>query len=139
MIAKLLIVDDEVEIQNMLSNHFGFMGHDVYTASNGKDALEKMEKERFEVVISDIMMPVMDGIDMLREIKHNYPMTHVIMITGYVTMDNVLACMRLGADTCVFKPLDDMKELEGAVDNAIKSLSNWQKKMKMLKGMKPEV
>ena len=136
---KILIADDDAAFRKLLKLILTKRGYDVVAASNGKEALKKMEKERFEVVISDILMPVMDGIDMLREIKHNYPMTHVIMITGYVTMDNVLACMRLGADTCVFKPLDDMKELDEAVNDAIKSLSNWQKKMKILKGMKPEV
>ncbi len=137
MPAKILVVDDESEIRTMLSNHFGFMSYEVHTAENGKEALEKMEQQRFEIVISDIIMPVMDGPDLLRSIKKNYPMTHVIMITGYITMENALACMRLGADTCIFKPIEDMNELDEAVQDALKSLMKWQEKFKMLKGMKP--
>ena len=65
-------------------------------------------------------------------------MTHCIMITGYVTMENVLCCMRLGADTCIFKPLEDMKELENAVNMAVERLKHWQIKLKTLIKMKPE-
>ena len=60
--ASLLVVDDEVEIQQMLSRHFRFLGYDVETASNGCEALELLAKKRTEVIISDIKMPQLDGI-----------------------------------------------------------------------------
>ncbi|MFH0920626.1 MAG: response regulator [Fibrobacterota bacterium] len=136
MKGRLLIVDDEKDIREMLSDHFGFLGYEVDLAANGKDALEKMSTNKYEIVISDIIMPEMDGIDLLRNIKQQYPMTHVIMITGYVTLDNALACMRHGADTCIFKPLQDLKELEKAIKSALSSLETWHQKLKQLKGMK---
>ena len=138
MAGNLLVVDDEQEIRDMLSNHFGFLGYEVHAAGNGQQALEKMAKRRYEVVISDIIMPVLDGIDLLRSIKNQYAMTHVIMITGYVTLENALACMRHGADTCIFKPLEDLGELEAAVENALKMLGTWQNKLKQLKALKTE-
>jgi YesN/AraC family two-component response regulator len=88
------------------------------------------------VVISDIMMPVMDGVELIRQVHKQYPMTGVIMITGYVTMENVLSCMRHGADTCVYKPFTDMKELEDAVSHAVGRLTHWQEKLKSLLKMK---
>ncbi len=139
MKVKLLIVDDEIEICEMLSRHFRYIGYDVDTASNGVEALEKLSHSSFQVVISDIVMPKTDGVELLRAIKNQYPMVHTVMITGYVTLENALACMRLGADTCIFKPLEDLTELEDAVANAVKALKQWQEKLKMLKAMNPTV
>lgn len=133
---RILVVDDEKSIQEMLSRHFRFLGYDVVTANNGKEALEIMEKKRCDVVISDIMMPVMDGVELIRQVRKQHPMAHVIMITGYVTMENVLACMRHGADTCIYKPFTDLKELEDAVTRAIERLTHWQEKLKSLLKMK---
>lgn len=139
MKVKILIVDDEIEICEMLSRHFRYIGYDVDTASNGVEALEKLSHSSFQVVISDIVMPKTDGVELLRAIKNQYPMVHTVMITGYVTLENALACMRLGADTCVFKPLEDLTELEDAVANAVKALKQWQEKLKTLKAMNPTV
>lgn len=138
MKPRILVVDDENEIRDMLSRHFRFIGYEVNTAANGQEALEILEKERTDIVISDIMMPVMGGIEMLDTIRQQYPMVHVIMITGYVTLENALACMRLGADTCIFKPLEDLAELEEAVSKAVSSLQNWLDILQQLTAMKAQ-
>jgi CheY-like chemotaxis protein len=137
--ARLLIVDDEPEICEMLSRHFRYIGFHVDTASDGIEALEKLAKARTEVIISDIVMPQMDGVELLRTIQQQYPMIHTIMITGYVTLENALACMRHGADTCVFKPLEDLTELEEAVEFAVGRLKRWHEKLRMLQAMNPAV
>ncbi len=139
MKARLLIVDDEPEICEMLSRHFRYLGFHVDTASDGIEALEKLAKARTEVVISDIVMPQMDGVELLRTIQQQYPMIHTIMITGYVTLENALACLRHGADTCVFKPLEDLTELEEAVEFAVGRLKRWHEKLRMLQAMNPAV
>jgi len=136
MKVRILVVDDELEIRKMLLRHFRFLGFEVEAAENGQHALELMATKRFDVVISDIMMPVMTGPEMLREIRRQYPMTHVIMMTGYVTMDNALTCMRLGADTLVFKPLEDLGLLEDAVKRAVDHVGHWLDLLKQLQGMK---
>lgn len=139
-LPTILVVDDEEPIRKMVSRHFRFLGYDVIdSASNGKEALDILARQRVEVVISDIQMPVMNGLDLLRTIRREYPMVHVIIITGYVTIDNLLAALKLGADTCVFKPIKEMKELEKAVDSAVSSLRVWQVKMKTLLGMRASV
>jgi CheY-like chemotaxis protein len=79
----------------------------------------------------------MDGIDLLRNIRQQYPMVKSIMITGYVTQENLLACMRHGAETCIFKPLTDLAELDGSVNTAIAFIDLWKRKMYEIKGLKP--
>lgn len=138
MKARILIVDDEPQIRDMLSRHFRFINYDVTTAANGHETLEHMKSNVYDIVISDISMPEMIGVDLLRKIKAQYPMVHVIMITGYVVMENVLACMRHGADTCVFKPFEDLSELETAVKRALDDLTRWQEKLKQLRKMRPD-
>jgi len=137
MSGILLIVDDEKEIREMLARNFRMLGYTTHQAENGKKALDFLEENPVDVLISDIMMPIMDGVTLLREVRNQYPMTHVIMITGYVSLDNALACMRLQADTCIFKPLQDLTELENAVDDAMKQLKTWKQKFLELQGMKP--
>ena len=136
MNARILIVDDEEHICKTLSRHLQYLGYDVDTALSGQEALTKLEKTKTDVVISDIMMPVMTGVELLKAIRKEYPMTRVIMTTGYVTLENALACLRAGADTCIFKPIEDLKELEDAVAAAVQFLKQWQLKLTMLRQMK---
>jgi len=94
--ASILIVDDELEIRDALSRHFRLRGDDVVTA-NDVDAAEKALATRwFDVVVSDILMPGRSGTDLLSVLGEEYPMTHAIMITGYVTVENAMCCMRRG-------------------------------------------
>jgi CheY-like chemotaxis protein len=137
--TRLLIVDDESEIRDMLSRHFCYLGYDATSAPDGVEALEKMVQAKVDVVISDIAMPRMDGVELLRTIRKQYPMVHTIMITGYVTMENALSCMRHGADTCIFKPLDDLHELEEAVEQAVARLKHWHEKLRILQLMNPAI
>ena len=137
MKVRILVVDDEQEIREMVQRHFRFLGFHVDTAENGLDALRIMQGKRYDIVISDIMMPEMLGTDMLREIRKQYPMTHVIMVTGYVTLDNALTCMRLGADTLILKPLEDLGELEAAVERSVAAVARWLNLLKKLQEMKP--
>lgn len=125
MKTRLLIVDDEQDIRDMLSRHYRYLGYDVFTAENGVDALRTLASEHIDVIITDIRMPGMDGIQLLREVRSQYPMIHAIMMTGYVTQENVLTCMRVGADCCVFKPFDDLAELDAAVRRAVEAIQRW--------------
>lgn len=138
MKIRLLIVDDEADIRDMLARHFRFLGLAVSTAENGRVALEILRQEKIDIVISDIMMPEMNGIELLRALRTEYPMVHSIMITGYVTLDNALACMRLGAETLIFKPLEDLQLLEDAVSKSAADLRHWVDLLKKLQAMKPQ-
>jgi DNA-binding NtrC family response regulator len=135
MEPNILIVDDEVEIRNSLARRYKLKGYNVETATNGRDALNLLEVKPYQVVISDIKMPELDGIELLRKIRDEYPMTRVIMMTGYVTLENGLSCLRQGADTCIFKPINDLKEMDDAINAALSYLEHWEKKLLYLRKM----
>ena len=136
MSVHILVVDDESEIREMLYRHFRYQGYEVETAAEGNEALEKLSSAKIDIVISDIMMPGMDGIDLLKAIRDQYPMIHTIMITGYVTLENALACMRRGADTLLFKPLVDLTLLDRRVAMAVQEIKHWVELLRELQAMK---
>jgi len=117
--VQILIVDDEKDFVEMLSLRLKETGEDVQVAYNGEECLAILAKEdnNFDVVILDIKMPGMDGIEVLREIRQNYPLIEVIMLTGHGTAENAVEGMKLGAYDFLLKPADpeDLAEkLEGA-------------------------
>ena len=137
MSVHILIVDDEEEIRGMLERHFTLLDYEVETAGNGKEAIEVLNRKRIDIVITDLLMPGMNGIELLEFIHEDSPMIHTIAITGYVTLENALSCMRLGADTIIFKPLEDLTELESAVRTVEDKMMVWQRKLRELRGLKP--
>ena len=137
MSAQILVVDDEVEIREMLQRHFTLLDYNVDMAANGAEAVKIIKQKRIDIVITDLLMPEMSGVDLLEFIHEDSPMIHTIAITGYVTLENALSCMRLGADNIIFKPLEDLTELEETVRRVEQKMMNWQKKLRELRGMKP--
>lgn len=101
---KLLIVDDEKGLCDYLKNFFKPRGYDISIATNGQDALSVVKKENPELVLLDINMPGMDGLEVLRRIKSAYPQTKVIMITISDDADTRQKAENLGADEFVKKP-----------------------------------
>lgn len=134
--TQILVVDDESEIREFLGRHLRYLGYEVDFASNGKEGLERLAEKRVDIVISDIGMPVMNGVEMLTRIRQDFPMVRVIMITGYVSQSNVLSCMRKGAEMLIFKPLEDLGELEAAVQRAADGIQRWWDKLGELNQMK---
>ena len=127
MKIKILVVDDEPEITESLVRILRIEGYDATGVTNPLTALEMVKKENYLIVISDIQMPEMRGTELLRSIKEYNGMIQVIIITGYVTIDNILTCLRRGANDCFFKPLKNSEELLGAVKVATAKLERWEK------------
>lgn len=123
---KILIVDDEKDITSTLKRYFSFEGYRVDTTNDPYTALKLIHEDNYLIVISDIAMPGMTGIELLSRIKEYNGMIQVIMITGFVTLDNILTCLRLGADDCFLKPLNDLNDLKTAVDEALAKLAKWK-------------
>ncbi len=138
MNVKMLVVDDEDKLRDMLERYFRGLGCEVDTAQNGRIALELIDRTRYDIMISDIIMPELDGVDLLRAVRQKHPYIHAIMMTGYVKQENVLACMRLGADNCVFKPLTDLTELRESVKDAVRLINRWRAKLVFLRSIKPD-
>ncbi|MDD9942507.1 MAG: response regulator [Myxococcales bacterium] len=138
MKGRILVVDDEREIRDFLSRHLRYCGYEVETACDGVEALEKLEQVRVDVMVSDIRMPRMDGVMLLEHVRREFPMVRTIMITGYVAQEAILACMREGAETCVFKPLEDLSELEDAVEAAVSVIRKWWQILGNLRSVRPD-
>lgn len=119
---KLLIVDDEVEICDFLKSFFEERNYEVKTASSGQAALELLEQYRPHVVLLDIRMTGMDGIQVLEIIKKKHPRIKVIMVTALETRDKIEECLRLGADNYITKPLS-LEYLENDVREKIEALT----------------
>lgn len=119
---KLLIVDDEVEICDFLKSFFEERNYDVRVASSGQSALKAVEEFKPQVMLLDIKMPGMDGIQVLGEVKKKFPRTKVIMVTALETRDKIEECLRLGADNYITKPLS-LEYLENDVREKLESLS----------------
>ncbi|MBI5750169.1 MAG: sigma-54-dependent Fis family transcriptional regulator [Nitrospinae bacterium] len=113
MNPEILIIEDEEEMRIALTEVLIRNGYSVHTASNGIEGLELFNKEPFNMVITDVKMPKISGLEVLKEIKKQSPQIPVIMITAYGTIDNAVDAMREGAFDYILKPfsaeiLDDI-------------------------------
>ena len=110
---RILVVDDEENTRLGLSKLLSQEGFVVDLAANGSEALEILRRQRFNLVISDINMPDMNGITFLREISRRFPSTNVIMITAYGGVESYLEAMNLGALEYLHKPvrLDELRSV----------------------------
>ena len=120
--VRLLVVDDESEICEFLKSFFEERNYQVVVANSGEQALERMKQEKPQVVLLDIKMPGMDGVQTLKEIKNKYPKAKVIMVTAIETRDKIEECLRLGADNYITKPLS-LEYLEKDVRDKIAQLT----------------
>jgi DNA-binding NtrC family response regulator len=102
---KILVLDDEVDILEILNDLLDSEGYKVTTFSNGHDALEKVKVEKFDLIISDIKMPVMNGVDFFKKCKEFNNYKNFIFITGYAELSKDEA-LKLGATNFYMKPLD---------------------------------
>ncbi len=108
---KVLIVDDEESIRTFLVEALNRMGFDTETAENGQKGLEKFHAVRFTMIITDMRMPVMDGITMLKAIRAEKSKIPIIVVTAYPTVNSAVDSLVQGADHYLVKPihLDDLK------------------------------
>ncbi len=108
---KVLIVDDETVVRKGISRALQKRGMSTQTAESGKIALDLLNAKHFDLVLLDIHMPDMDGIQILQQIRTLHPDTEAIMITGYPTIDSAVHCVKLGALDYLVKPfrLDDLE------------------------------
>lgn len=104
--TKILVVDDETEIQKVLSQILVRKGYVVQTAGNGLEALKIIRKIKPDIVLLDIMMPKLDGIETLRRIKALHENVIVMMVTAYGSIKTAREAMRFGAYDYITKPFD---------------------------------
>lgn len=106
-IANVLLVDDEVDFVETFSERLEMRDLEILKAFSGKEALKVLKKNtNVEVVILDVKMPEMDGIETLSEIKKQYPLVEVIMLSGHSTVESAIEGMKRGAFDYLMKPCD---------------------------------
>jgi len=123
--SKLLLIDDEEGIRKILGLSLRDAGYEVITASDGKQGLEIFQKENPLIVLTDIKMPGIDGMEVLQKIKSISPDTEVIMITGHGEMDLAIKSLQLEASNFITKPIQD-EALFGAIRRAEEKLA-WKR------------
>jgi CheY-like chemotaxis protein len=103
--AKILVVDDEEFVRRNFKRALSEEGYEVETAEDGERALESIEKEPFDLIIADMKMPGMNGIDVLKNAKERHPDIGVIIVTGYSTIETAVEAIKSGASDYIEKPL----------------------------------
>ena len=111
--ARVLIVDDEATAVENLAHVCRKQGHEVTTRTSGAGAIEALERGRFDVVLTDLQMDKVDGMDVLRRARELDPETAVVLITGFATLDSAVTAMKEGAFHYIAKPfrLDEVREV----------------------------
>jgi two-component system response regulator AtoC len=102
--GKILTIDDEKNIRHLIQSEFALEGFQVVTAESGEEGLRQFEKENFDMVLLDLKLPEMDGLEALQRLKQKSSATEVIMITGHGEIESAVAAMKLGARDYVTKP-----------------------------------
>jgi DNA-binding NtrC family response regulator len=114
---RILIIDDELQILTFLDDLFRTEGWEVHTADSGPSGIDRLEQNRYDIVLTDLKMPGFDGIEVLRTVKKLQSDTEVIMMTGYGTVDTAIEAMRAGAFHYLAKPFK-AEEVLHLVDKA---------------------
>ncbi len=127
MNINVLIVDDEVEINNTLTRFLELEDrYSIDSVTDPFEALEKVKREKIHILLSDIMMPGMSGIELLEQVKMADGLTQVIMMTAYSTIDKVVECLEKGANDYILKPFDDLEEVKIVLDITADKLTRWK-------------
>lgn len=129
---KVLLVDDEPDFVAPLTNRLALRKLEVITAGSGEEAIQTLEGHSVDVVVLDVKMPGMDGIEAIRQIKKRHPLVEVIMLTGHASLEASIEGMELGAFDYLLKPAA-IDELVYKIQDAYKKKSLQEKKIAALK------
>jgi DNA-binding NtrC family response regulator len=132
---KMMLVDDEERFLATTQKLLQKKGYDVVTAGSGPDALDMLEKKNIHVVVLDVKMPGMDGIQTLREIKTRYPLTEVIMLTGHATVESAVDGLKCGATDYLMKPTD-VDDLIQKAEEAFEKRQRLEEKIRLAQSKK---
>ena len=118
MIKRILIADDEPSIRKVLAAHLHRLGYEVVTVEDGRQVLDRVQQELFQLVITDLKMPRVDGMEVLAWTREHQPGLPVILITAHGTIDSAVEALKIGAFDYITKPFD-RDELTAAVGKAL--------------------
>ncbi len=104
--AKILVVDDKQSFRFMIKGYLDDAGYSVTCVSCGAEALTELDSRRYDLILSDMIMPGMDGVTLLREVRSLYPQLPFVLVTAHGTVDTAIAAMKEGVDDYLLKPLN---------------------------------
>lgn len=136
--ALILVVDDEGAIRYSVSKTLERVGYNVMTASSGEEALEMMEEYGFDVVLTDIRMPGISGVDLLARIKEHTSDIVVILMTGYASLGTAVESLRLGAHDYLIKP-SSSEDIRESVRRGIERSVNLRRRRELLASIRSNV
>lgn len=136
--ALILVVDDEGAIRYSVSKTLERVGYNVMTASSGEEALEMMEEYGFDVVLTDIRMPGISGVDLLARIKEHTSDIVVILMTGYASLGTAVESLRLGAHDYLIKPRSS-EDIRESVRRGIERSVNLRRRRELLASIRSNV
>lgn len=116
---RVLIVDDEPLIRKILSKYLADKKYYVATADDGRVAMEQLEQDNFDLVLTDLRMPNMGGRELLQQMSERFPNIPKIVLTGYGTNDDIILALKTGAYDFLTKPITDFTILDHSVRRAI--------------------
>ena len=117
---SIMVVDDELIVRESLKGWLDKFGYAVATAEDARVALERVEREAFDLLFVDIKMPGMDGIELLKRVKEDQPDIIVVMITAHGSIESAIEAMKAGASDYLMKPFDP-EELELLVEKLVQT------------------
>ena len=127
---RVLIVDDMEDLADVLEEFLRMEWYEVYSTTSPVEALEMIKKQKYHIVLSDIVMPEMDGIEFLTKVKQYDALTQVIMMTGYSTMDKTMRCLEAGANDYILKPFKNLALLAEIIKLSEDKLKRWWDNMR---------
>lgn len=133
---RVLIVDDSEDITRLLSAYFKRCGYDAYHTNDPQQVVDMIQTHNIEVVLLDIEMPYVSGLELLKRLRSTSAPIGIIMVSGYVTLANRIAAFRWGADFIFPKPIVDLTHLQTLVEHCLFRIDDWQRVIKVL-GCKP--
>ena len=129
MAANILVVDDEEGIRKSLTSYLKMEGYTADSAGDGMEAIEKLKGAKFNIILLDINMPVMDGLETLQKIKAIDFSIQVIMMTAYSTFDKTMKSLEYGATDYILKPFESLSEILSLIRISEERLDRWKKNM----------
>jgi DNA-binding NtrC family response regulator len=120
--ARILVVDDESPIRDILSRRLTQWGHEVTTAPNAEAAVEEMSRQAAQIVFSDVIMPIYDGVWLAKQIRARWPDTVIVAVSGAQEMETVIKMRQYGAVDYVVKPIG-REMLHQALERALARLT----------------
>ncbi|MGQ9888692.1 MAG: response regulator transcription factor [Aggregatilineales bacterium] len=136
--ANVLVVDDEGAIRYSVSKTLQRVGYNVSEAASGEEALEIMKKQYFDVVLTDIRMPGLTGVELLRRIKEVAPDAIVILMTGYASLGTAVEALRLGAHDYLIKP-SSSQDIRQSVARGVERSRNLKRRRALLDAIRSNV